>query len=293
MRHDQKRHEQLTRLAANAFATHQITHETEDVIRIMKPHPDGRPSSEYAVQLTRDPFGLLIVSGDIGPVVFGHGPPTLHGLIGWIGQEPELGGYIREKASIGTRHMTWWQFPSEREIVHEHVADLRETFLSEADVQELDLWRTIREEWLADDASLEGDPEQLADIAADIAEHIADDLRWRTQSRPHAPSPDVTKANDLIAMLRERTWSAAELRAKLTEFTDSLLEGVPLLDMLNQLKSSLSADEWVDTVCASGLSDPLEVFPPPQVMSPTLYYAHAAVHRANQLINPKPQAETK
>lgn len=271
---------QLTEDAQKAFASHQIVQKTEDILRMSCLYEDGKENSTYSVQLTRGHFGQLIVTGDIGPVVFAHGPRNLEGLIAWMAYSDRVNSYVREKASIGTRVTDFRRFAPE-EIRLEYLVEYRSDLLTEGtDIPELSLWMELTEDVLPlfDSAEDEDLLHALQNAAYSIRTDVVHGPRVQAQEFA-AQLSDIAKLERGLD-----TDARAAVRRKITEFAAGLLssEYVSQLRVLENLATVESEREWFELVYDE-FGD-AEIWPPPMVYDATLYYAHAAIRRAHELL---------
>jgi len=100
-------HEQMTTLAREAFANHQISERlSERHWLLQRPYTEGAPGWDwtYAAEIVVTRSGNILVTGDIGPMIFGHySEPRKNpkGGVHWMGRQRGVDSYITEKASIG------------------------------------------------------------------------------------------------------------------------------------------------------------------------------------------------
>jgi hypothetical protein len=105
-------HDQLMRFAREAFENHQISQQLSDRHwLIQRPYKDGHPGFDwtYAAEIIVTLSGRIVVTGDIGPMLFGHysNPKTNpEGAIHWMGRQKEVTGYVCEKTHIGLGEST-------------------------------------------------------------------------------------------------------------------------------------------------------------------------------------------
>lgn len=113
-RHESRKqyHDQLMKLAREAFANHQISQKLSDRHwLIQRPYPDGHPGFDwtYAAEIIVSMSGRIVVTGDIGPMLFGHycePRSNPEGAIHWMGRQKEVTSYVCEKSHIGLGEAT-------------------------------------------------------------------------------------------------------------------------------------------------------------------------------------------
>lgn len=113
-RHESRKHyhDQLMKFAREAFANHQISKQlSERHWLIQRPYTDGHPGWDwtYAAEIIVTLSGRIVVTGDIGPMLFGHySEPrkTPEGAIHWMGRQKEVTDYVCEKSHIGLGEST-------------------------------------------------------------------------------------------------------------------------------------------------------------------------------------------
>jgi len=133
-------HEQLMKFAREAFENHQISQQlSERHWLIQRPYPDGHPGFDwtYGAEIIVTLSGRIVVTGDIGPMLYGHYTrprENPEGAIHWMGRQKEVTGYVCEKSHIGLGESTeQWEREVARhdlqgyydECVEEHRANLR------------------------------------------------------------------------------------------------------------------------------------------------------------------------
>lgn len=110
MSHYQSKKEYYNGLLANAreaFKNHKISQQIAPYHWIIqRPYRDGHPGWDgcYAAEIIVSWSGSVIVTGDIGPMIYGRysNPRTNpEGGVHWIGRQGGVTGYVRQKASIG------------------------------------------------------------------------------------------------------------------------------------------------------------------------------------------------
>lgn len=261
MSKSQEQHEQISKYARKAFEEHTIVRQTDDVIHLVKPYPDGKFCSTYAVQLTRAMFGTLIVSGDIGPVVFSHGPGSLDGLIRWVGHHPEVTSYILEKARIGTRNGVSFEIFAPLDVRLEAL---------DAHLREL-----AEEGWSNDHRYVN---------AKDYLQRETTLQEFKAALSGHGSKTDEEARVDLELLNVIDSLTDQEREARVGSYMATILASTDQARCFWELRDVDSAQEWNELVYDRFGIDGVESFGAPMVMDGTLYYAHAAVRRASELL---------
>jgi len=93
--------------AREAFKNHQISQQLSPYHWIIqRPYRDGHPGWDwcYAAEIIVTVSGSVVVTGDIGPMIYGRysNPRTNpEGGVHWMGRQKGVTGYVLQKASIG------------------------------------------------------------------------------------------------------------------------------------------------------------------------------------------------
>lgn len=115
--------------ARAAFKNHKISEEFAPYHwLIQRPYRDGHPGWDwcYAAEIIVTVSGSVVVTGDIGPMIYGRysNPRTNpEGGAHWMGRQGGVTGYVRQKASIG--------MGSKRDAVDKWDSDIAYTDLQE------------------------------------------------------------------------------------------------------------------------------------------------------------------
>jgi hypothetical protein len=100
-----KRHNDLTHSAHEAFANHKIVSESDRRWSLRR-EIDGKTRSEFWTEIVVLDGGSMLVHGDIEHVIFSRYTDTKDPLdvLRWIGECTDFGWYVTQKATIGTGH---------------------------------------------------------------------------------------------------------------------------------------------------------------------------------------------
>jgi hypothetical protein len=213
-------HDQLMKFAREAFENHQISQQlSERHWLIQRPYPDGHPGFDwtYAAEIIVTLSGRIVVTGDIGPMLFGHySKPRSkpEGAIHWMGRQKEVTGYVCEKSHIGLGESTkQWEADIARddlqcyynECVEEHRENLHN-----------DLTARLEDERDSDDET-PIDQERLAQmLEKELAEELAEDAYAQAylECIENAKNPDFSPT-EVLRPLFENTVDGWEIAAEI------------------------------------------------------------------------------
>ena len=130
-------HTAMMQYAQEAFKNHKISRQiSERHWVIQQPYKDGHPGwdSMYAAEIIVTVCGRIVVTGDIGPMLFGYyslPDSNPEGAIHWMGRQGKVDSYVCEKAHIGMgEDIKEWNADVARvdltDIYDQRVEDLKE-----------------------------------------------------------------------------------------------------------------------------------------------------------------------